>query len=95
MVVAGFDWDDGNRDKCVKHGVSITEIESVFANDPRIGPDLAHSVDETRLRAIGMTTSGRPAFIVFTMRNGNAALIRPLSARYMHVKEVRRYDSER
>ena len=27
FAVSGFDWDDGNRAKCEKHGVSITEIE--------------------------------------------------------------------
>jgi hypothetical protein len=25
----GFDWDDGNRAKCVKHGLTIEQIESV------------------------------------------------------------------
>ena len=30
LVVAGFDWDRGNRDKCRKHGVSLAEIEQIF-----------------------------------------------------------------
>ena len=30
MEFDGFDWDDGNRDKCQKHGVSIGEIERLF-----------------------------------------------------------------
>ena len=25
---SGFNWDDGNRAKCVKHGVSLAEIET-------------------------------------------------------------------
>jgi len=29
-AVAGFDWDDGNREKCCKHGVTREEIEGVF-----------------------------------------------------------------
>jgi hypothetical protein len=29
-AIRGFDWDDGNRDKCQKHGMSIGEIEAVF-----------------------------------------------------------------
>jgi hypothetical protein len=31
LQVSGFDWDDGNRAKCQKHGVSIAEIEALFA----------------------------------------------------------------
>jgi uncharacterized DUF497 family protein len=30
--LAGFDWDDGNRTKCQKHGVTIAEIESFSAD---------------------------------------------------------------
>ncbi len=28
--VSGFDWDDGNIEKCQKHGVSLEEIEALF-----------------------------------------------------------------
>lgn len=52
-IVAGFDWDDGNREKCQKHGVMIAEIESVFAGTPAIGPDAAHSTGETRFLRSG------------------------------------------
>jgi uncharacterized DUF497 family protein len=31
--VVGVEWDEGNRDKCQKHGVSIEEIEALF-RDP-------------------------------------------------------------
>ena len=31
MEFAGFNWDAGNRNKCQKQGVSITEIESIFS----------------------------------------------------------------
>jgi predicted DNA binding CopG/RHH family protein len=30
LEVAGFDWDDANRDKCVKHDVTIEEIERLL-----------------------------------------------------------------
>jgi uncharacterized DUF497 family protein len=32
MKVGGleFDWDEGNRDKCQKHGLSVHDIESIF-----------------------------------------------------------------
>lgn len=26
----GFDWDEGNREKCRKHGVSLPEIEQAL-----------------------------------------------------------------
>ena len=31
MTIDGFDWDDGNIDKCQKHGMSIFEIESLIS----------------------------------------------------------------
>jgi uncharacterized DUF497 family protein len=40
-----FDWDDRNREKCQKHGVSIDEIENLFLGQPRIAPDLKHRGD--------------------------------------------------
>jgi hypothetical protein len=61
-IVAGFDWDEGNREKCQKHGVMIAEIESVFAGTPAIGPDAAHSTAETRFLAIGRASSADTCF---------------------------------
>jgi uncharacterized protein len=90
---SGFDWDDGNVEKCQKHGVSVEDIESIFANAPLIGPDAAHSVTEPRMRAFGRGDSGRPIFVVFTLRLKDGEIyFRPISARYMHAKEVQRYD---
>ena len=31
MEFDGFDWDDGNREKCQRHGVSIAEIEHALS----------------------------------------------------------------
>jgi uncharacterized DUF497 family protein len=93
MAAPGFDWDRGNRDKCRKHSVSIAEIESVFDGAVTIVPDEHHSFGELRLRAIGRATSGRHVFVVFTLRSrGGNELIRPLSARYMHRKEIVTYE---
>jgi len=69
--VAGFDWDEGNQAKCQKHGVTLAEIESVFAGTPSIGPDVAHSMVETRFLAIGRASSGRHVFLAFTWRDRN------------------------
>ena len=92
--IAGFEWDEGNREKCRKHGVSIAEIESVFRTPVVIVPDDGHSTDEERrMRAIGKAMSGRHVFVVFTMRpHADGDLVRPLSARYMHRKEVKTYE---
>lgn len=92
MKFEGFEWDVGNRDKCQKHGVSIAEIESVFAGYVIVLPDSGNSAIERRFRAIGPTLDGRTAFVVFTFRTGSSGkLIRPISARYMHQREVEFY----
>lgn len=63
LRIGGFDWDEGNQAKCQKHGVSIREIEDLFAHSPRIAPDPKHSRDEDRLIAAGRTSAGRPVFV--------------------------------
>ncbi|HEY4774370.1 MAG TPA: BrnT family toxin [Xanthobacteraceae bacterium] len=93
--VAGFDWDHGNRDKCRKHGVAIADIETMFLRPVAVFPDPAHSREEERFHAIGSTVQGRHVFVVFTLRKrGGATLLRPISARYMHKREVRHYEKE-
>lgn len=92
-AIAGFDWDDGNRSKCLKHGVSPEEIESLFTRPVVMLPDPAPSAAETRLKAIGKTPAGRHVFLVFTVREKEGGrTIRPISARYMHRKEVEHYE---
>ena len=93
-TVAGFDWNEGNRAKCQKHGVSLAEIEAVFAGEHRIAPDPMHSAEEVRLLAIGKGSGPREVFVAFTLREGEAGLlIRPISARYMHRKEIEAYEN--
>jgi uncharacterized DUF497 family protein len=83
-------WDKGNWPKCGTHGLSQAEIEQVFANDPMVKPDRTGTV-EVRFNAIGKTDAGRSAFVVFTFRDDD---IRPISGRYMHEKEVKRYEND-
>ena len=91
----GFDWDQGNSAKCQAHGISLAEVESLFDGAPLIGPDPFDPALEQRWRAIGRTANGRPAFVVFAVREGDGErLIRPISARYMHAKEARKYEQE-
>lgn len=93
--LAGFEWDAGNISKCAKHGVSMDDIESVFSRALMILPDDEHSHAEARFRAIGKTTMGRHVFLIFTIRERNGAqYVRPISARFMHNKEVQHYEKE-
>jgi uncharacterized DUF497 family protein len=95
MKVAGFQWDAGNWSKCGRHGLTKTEIEAVFERGVVVAPDIRHSETEDRHIAIGHTTDDRPVFIGFVLRTQNGrALIRPITARYMHAKEVRRYEAQ-
>jgi uncharacterized DUF497 family protein len=66
-----------------------------FAHGPRIAPDPRHSADEDRLIAVGRTRTGRPVFVVFTIQvKNNRRFIRPVTARFMHAKEVAAYEEE-
>lgn len=92
MKIAGFNWDDGNWPKCGKHGVSREEIEQVLLGEPAVMAD--PNPDEPRMRAIGQTQSNRYVFLVFMLRQlEGRTFLRPISARYMHQKEVDHYES--
>ena len=53
--------------------------------------------DEERLRAIGLNHEGRFIFLVFMLRRKGykKRLIRPISARYMHQKEIAHYEKQK
>jgi uncharacterized DUF497 family protein len=94
MDFDGFDWDDGNWPKCGKHGVSKEEIEAAFfASRLTLLVDATHGGAELRYLAIARGPPlSRPVFVGFTERQrGDQRLIRPVTARYMHVKEMRRH----
>jgi len=93
MQTTGFDWDAGNWPKCGKHGVSREEIEQVLADTPFVMTD--PFPNEPRWRAIGKTRQGRYVFLVFMLlKTGDTSKIRPISARYMHPKEVDHYERQ-
>jgi len=94
--VLGFDWDKGNRDKCRKHGLDLLEIEAFFKQESvYITPAPNHSEKETRYLAAGWSPNGKPMLVVFAIREkAGELLIRPISARYMHRKEARKYEEE-
>ena len=84
--ILGFDWDDGNSRKNESHGVSQSEAEEVFFNDPLLLQDRAHSAREPRFHALGQTHEGRRLHITFTLR-ATGTRLRVISARDMHRKE--------
>jgi len=97
LPLTGFEWDEGNREKCQTHGVTLEEVEAFFRQERvYVTPDLPHSQQEHRLLAAGRCPlNGRPMFVVFTLRGaGDQRRIRPISARYMHQREARKYAQE-
>lgn len=92
----GFDWDEGNIAKCVKHGVTLADVEAVLhSSGLRRRRDHLHSGREERVQAFASMTSGRHIFVVFTLRHkGGVLLIRPISTRYMHRSEVDAFQKE-
>lgn len=82
-----FGWSRGNDTECGAR-VPIAEIELALESNPIIISDRVHSESEKRLIAIG-TAKDRAVFVVFTLRDvEREQCIRPISARYMHKKEV-------
>jgi len=91
MKIAGIEWDDGNWPKCGKHGVGQDEIEYVLRHMKFRIPD--PNPKETRFRTASRTPNRRPVFIVYTHREQDGeTYLRPISARYMHGKEVTQYE---
>jgi uncharacterized DUF497 family protein len=67
----------------------------MFRQPLAVFPDPAHSHHEERFKAIGKSDAGRHIFVVFTLRwRQGTRLIRPITARYMHRKEVEHYEKE-
>ena len=94
--VSGFECDEGNWPKCGKHGVSKAEIEHVLSSEPLVLPDRYPQDIETRFDAVGKNENGRYIFVVFTLREKEGGrLIRPISARYMHRKEIENYERQK
>ncbi|MFU8780912.1 MAG: BrnT family toxin [Kiritimatiellia bacterium] len=87
----GFDWDDGNRDKNLKHAVRSLECEQVFFNEPLIIlDDPKHSVAEKRFAAFGQTDAARRLVIIYTLRRKR---LRVISARDMNRRERAFYEN--
>lgn len=71
--------------------MSPSECEEAFLNCPLLAAmDEKHSAAEARYYLLGHTDSGRPLFVVFTIRK---TLIRVITARDMNRRERSLYKS--
>ncbi|MCL2659631.1 MAG: BrnT family toxin [Acidobacteriaceae bacterium] len=68
-------------------------IEQVLLGTPAV-MNVPHS-DEPHMLAIGRSLVGRYVFLVFTLREiEGQTRLRPISARYMHQKEIDHYEGK-
>ena len=74
--ITGFEWDKGNEQKIVKHGVTPAEAEQAFLNEPLvILDDLKHCDTEQCFHALGQSVEGRLLHITFTIRTTRIRVI--------------------
>ena len=87
-----FDWDDGNRHKNLKHGLSSEEVESLFRQDQYVfaGRIIEPAHKESRGLILGQADSGRALALIFTRRGEK---LRPISCRPMREGERRHYEA--
>jgi uncharacterized DUF497 family protein len=83
----GFDWDDGNWPKCGKHGLEQSDIEAAFYADAYRLLEAPPRGSEERFVLIAFSQAHWVS-VVFTKRE---RFVRPISARYLHAREVLRY----
>jgi uncharacterized DUF497 family protein len=88
-----FDWDDGNIDKNLKHGVHDWEIEEAFRDKRRLpAGKMRVKGEERRILLACCETSGKYLRIVYTIRYKHGRkLTRPISAVEMSQANKRRY----
>ena len=73
----------------------VAAIEEMFQRPIAVFPDPSHSRHEERFKAIGKSNDRRSIFVVFTLRTRDGeTVIRPISARHMHKKEIDHYEKE-
>ena len=88
-----FDWDDGNRNKNLRHGVRDWEIEEAFRDRQKKARGKIWVGDEERFVLLGRCLgSGKYLCIVYTIRvKDHRRLVRPISVRDMSETERRWY----
>lgn len=89
--VLAFEWDEGNREKPKKHGLTPEEVEETFFDDQKKQfADWEHStIEEERITLLGKTKKGRLLNVTYTIRSNK---IRVITARPINRKEVPLYE---
>jgi uncharacterized DUF497 family protein len=91
--ISAFIWDENNSEKCLKHGLSLAQIEDFLLTQPTLIDDESHSDKEPRYIAFGYYND-RFLFVVFTLRvNDKKLKFRVISARYARAKEIKRLEN--
>lgn len=88
-----FDWDEGNRDKNLTHGVHDWEIEEALQDPRGKSAGKLEVGGELRYLLMGQSkTSGKYLRVVYTIRERDGKrLIRPISATSLTGRARRRY----
>ena len=93
MRVSAFICDEHNSAKCIKHELTLAQIEDFLLSQPTLVDDDTHSDQEPRYIAFGYF-EGRFLFVVFTLRVKDKKLkFRVISARYARAKEIKRLET--
>ena len=78
LHAVGFDWDSGNKPKCRNYGLALKEIEDFFTQSGLFVMPDIHH-SQVEERYIAYRPSPKG---------------RPISARYMHKKEIKEYEEK-
>lgn len=89
LEIQGFDWDNSNLRKLLKHRVTQEEAEEIFYLNPLIDEGAYEKKGGKRYRCLGLTAQGCYLAAFFTIRRG---LIRNISVRPMRKKERSLYE---
>jgi uncharacterized DUF497 family protein len=83
-----FDWDGGNEDHVLAHGVAPVEVEEALLDPKGLRADARNAPGEKRFAFLGSTEEERILFIVYAERDGK---VRPITARDANVAQKHRY----
>lgn len=89
-----FEWDETkNKENVKKHGVAFEEAASIFLNKIMEEPDIDHSDEEDRYKAVGISVCLRELLVVYCIREkiGSEKITRIISARKATERERKQY----
>jgi uncharacterized DUF497 family protein len=86
-----FDWDEGNEEHVLDHGVDPAEVEEAMLDPNRLKDDARNMSGERREALIGATEDARVLHVVYTRRGKEGEKMRPITARAADGTEKRRY----